>query len=1660
MNLDTETWDVINSYFRDIPNTLVRHHIDSYNDFIINKIPQIFKNFENNPQTNIVLLDANDIHSGITYEIKVYYGGKNHDKYKFGKPTIVNFPSGDISQLYPNEARLKKLTYGADFFYSVEVECTMKKNGVIIFENEPVPNPGYLDNIHLGKIPVMLKSCLCILNDASSEMLVQMGEDPYDLGGYLILDGSEKTIVSQERKAENIIFLNTVTQSTGTEKYTHFVDVKCVSDEAFSKARTVKVQFEKDGPITVRLGQLRPLLKENNNRDVPLFIMFRALGVETDKEIIQYIIGDELYNNINSEKQKNNDLTLQMLDLLRPSILDPYIIDEKIYDRELAEAYLVVLPSRADNSNSGKGGDGKGGKDGDSKGGKDGDGKGGKGGKGGNVDGKSGKDNYSEISSNKVTQLSYLYSTLNESLFPHINNTSNNVNKSKAYYLGYLTRKLLLLKLGLIKDTDRDNFINKRIDLSGFLMASLFRDAFDEVIRNVRVSIGTKYTFNYKEYSGDNIVNIINETTYKKFFSIDKFKEHFNSQLKVGNIGEKKGVVQLLDRGTRHYTIAHLRRIIDNISGGQRVTNNRRRLHATQYGCVCPAETPEGQKVGLNKGLAIISHITFGCNTKPIREFCISQGLETLDDFLPAEIHNLCKVFINGNWFGCHRNPEAFIEIFRLYRRNGLINIFTSIAWECSENEIKIYTDGGRFVRPLYIIENNNLLIQPHHIKDINTKTISFTDLVSGFRKRKHEYNYYDDDVKSLSSIYIDSNETTGSGSGSGSASASGNTQHSIIIDKLRESQSVIEYIDSQEFDTTLLSSSFNILHNNLQHYTHIELHPSMFLSFNAHLLPFIQYNAGTRVIYGSKMVKQGISTYSMNFNNRIDTSAMVLNYPEKPMITCRLNNALGGDKFGHGQNIFVAVAKYNYNQDDAIVGNQSSIDMGLFGISYYKMYEDHEETNTKTGDEFHFYNPDLQFKDEMPNYPEKLLGGKLKNNYSKMDKYGLPIKGEFIENDDIVIGKYFKTKDDSGNVEYRDMSTPSKTDMNGSFVDRVFTWQTNQNGDRMVKVRTCQHKPPVMGDKFSSRNCQKGTFGIVLKKEDLPYTEDGIVPDMILDPASYPSRMTMSQFIEILFGNMAPELGLFGSYNAFETVNLEQINDILETKLGMTSMGNRFLYNGMSGQQMEVTMFSGIVYYQRLKYLVDDKINIRESGHRDNQGITMPGGFYTVKERQSVAGRANHGGLRIGEMERDALLSHGIWGFIKETYIERCDKFIIQVSKASGEISICNPESYLFYDNQTDGIVSYQIDDKLGKTSKVNKGNKTGLIAENIIGLNTYGHKQLDYVQLVVPYTFKLLLQEMQGMCMSVKMDVNYLNKLNDNNNNNNNTEGGIIELTEEDIDNMLNYNGDLDGDGDGDGDGVEVDDGEDNYNEQNGGGEDDDDDEDDEDEDAEDNEDDEVAEDNGSNGTNDENNNENHELINQNGGNALNQPFQRANLNADIMPGGMMNGMMNPMQGGMQVHMDKGNDDDTQHIDLSAYGGSKPEFDIKERDDYQVIEDMNSKLLGLQTGGARDKLENAKSQGINNILQSQPIQMQNDIMQTGGMKTMNNQGLNMSYGQQQPMMNQPMMNQQQPMMNQQNGGMPRVSFDSNIKVVELDTKVSDGFFYSGSKNLDPFAK
>ena len=1562
MNLELETWDIINSYFRDIPNYLSRHHIDSYNDFINNKIPLIFKNYAT--IAPYIIIDK-DIKSGLVYEIQIYYGGKTHDKYTIKKPIITSYPSGKVRQLYPNEARLKNLTYAIDFFFDIDVEITVKKNDITIIDKMPHPNPEILRNIYLGKIPIMLKSDLCVLNGANDELLRIMGEDKYDLGGYFIIDGGEKVIVSQERKAENIIFLNTI--SSNTEKYTHVAEIKCVSDEAFSKARSVKIQLERiGGAITVCLGQKNKFLKEYNNRDVPLFIMFRALGIESDKEILEFIVG-----NLNTE------LAQKMMDLLRPSILDPYILDDDIYDKERAEAYLVKLPSRALSET---------------------------------------KTGISDFVKNKVNQLSMLYSTLDENFFPHISAVAGDLNRAKAYYLGYITRKLLLLRMGLVKDTDRDNFINKRIDLSGFLIATLFRDSFFQTIYAARVAIESIYRFNTKEYSGiDKIAYIINETNITKIFDPEVFKKNFIGSLKKGTISQKVGVVQELDRVSRNNAIAHLRRIIDNVSGN--VTTPRRRLHVSQYGCVCPVETPEGENVGLNKGLAIISHITFGSMARPIIDFLVKHNMELLNDLSPIELQPLTKIFVNGNWVGCHRDPQGITDLLRLYRRNGLINTFISITWEYSINEIYIYTDGGRFVRPLYIIEHNNILLQPRHLIEIQNGNMTFTDLISGFRPRTRDFNYYDGDIKPLSVINLEIHDE-------------------LHLEKLRESQAVIEYLDNQEFDTIMLSKSFNIPYDSLQHFTHVELHPSMMLSFNAHLLPFADFNASARVIFSSKHVKQGISTYAMNFNNRIDTASQIINYPQLPLCQGRLHKAITQNKYGQGQNIFVALVNYNYNQEDAIIGNQSAIDMGLFHSSLYKQYYDFEIRDPQTGEESHFYNP--LYKDEIPTYPDELVAnGSL--DYNIIDKYGFPKPGTVLTDDSVVISKYSKLKDDMGQDVFKDMSTTTKLGNAGAVVDRVFTWQTTAEGVRTVKVRVCKNNAAIMGDKFSSRNGQKGTFGITMPREDLPYTEDGIIPDFILDPVSYHKRMTVNQLIEILFGNLASELGFMGVTNIFETFNIEQINEVLESKLGLTSWGDRILYNGKTGEQINVKIFSGLIFYQRLKYLVNDKINYRICGKRDEKtGTPIPGGLYTIRERQSVSGRAAGGGLRIGEMERDALISHGIWGFIKESFIERCDKFIIHVSVKSGEIAIANPTDGIFYDNISDGIASYQL---------VEGSENKGITPDNIIGLNLYDQKTMDFIQVVVPYSFKLLIQEMEGMMLKLRFNVSNLRNIIVN------TENGMMpELTTEMIDDLMddiNYfdNNEL-FDYEENNDTNEIlDIGE---NVISGGGH--------ADSttsttsntsttDTEAETDDDSISESGNSSNDDEKHNNSQieistgEMPNSTSTSQLTNSHlnsSRPQLTPSTQPSSTQPSTQ-PQESTVAFGGGGYNDIPIEEIDLDQYGGVKPDFEIKERDDEKVIENLNSQLFGIQKGGMDEIIEHAKTEGIKQTFES------------------NLQPQQQPQFQQQHQPQQPQFQQQGGLNFNFNPGNSN-TLNNNIKSVSIDTNIKNGYIYSESKNLDPF--
>lgn len=1277
-NLATEAWDIINSYFTENPNWLARHQLDSYNDFVSHKMPLIFKNVN---KTTAFMFDKLD--GDITYQVDIYLGGKEANRFKIAPPTIYDSNTQLMRPMYPNEARLKNLTYGFDVFVDMELEYTSKKNDEILFENAKLPETEFLKNIYLGKIPIMVHSNMCSLNKIPREALPEFGESQYEPGGYFIIDGREKVFLSQERKVENTIIL----ASLNDNKYTHSAEVKSVNDEAFENARSNKLLVENPGSITFIVGmEDKPFIQPVEGRHTPLFILFRLLGIESDMDIMKMIVGD-----IKSE------LGVKLCELLRPCAHDPLITKFHVYDRQSAEKYMEPLTSRSKTNISNQ------------------------------------QDQLAELNKNKINRLSWLYDTIRENVLPHTGPDFLN----KAYYLAHMTRRLLLRTLDMEKDTDRDSFLNKRVDTCGHLMASLFKECLRQgFMYNARREIETIYELNGNTFLGKNIINLVHQDNYYKVFNFKVFMDGsgptipgFMSSLKRGKIGMKAGVIQALDRINYYAYVSHIRRLNDPVLGG-RVQDKQRYLHNTHYGYLCPAETPEGQSVGLRKALALLTTISIGYPSNQLTEFCFKNGVTALKYLKVLDTHTMTKVFINGNWIGCCMAPAPMIEKFRLMRRNGLINHTTSIAWHTERGEVYICSDTGRLVRPLLIIgPGNELLIQQEDVKAVLTGKKTFSDLCTTRASRKDGSNRNFTDLEILKPEVLDIS-----------------SRDPELLDKLRASQSVMEYIDLNEMDTLLLAKDLSYNQASKNHYTHVDLHPAVILGAMVQTSPSIHHGQGGKYFGHSKHIKQSVSQYTDNFMHRIDTSAHLLHNPEKPIIQTRMTGVMNHDQIGTGNNIIVAIAYYNgYNQEDGIIGNQTALDLGLYDSSYYKMYEEVEKQDEKAGVSEHFFNPKYidsneEFAGSDGGVPESLALKPDDSHHGHLDKYGFAKEGAYLEEDDILIGKYLKAKTQEGQTEYIGMSTHVKDDNVGSYVDKVFTCTTNAAGNRLCKIRTCQHRKPQHGDKFASRNGQKGTFGLLMPREDLPFTTDGVVPDIIVHPSAYPKRMTINQLIELLYGTLAVECGFYGIANGLDTFDTETINEVLCDKLGLSYYGDRVLYNGIYGEQMDVAIFMGPIFYQRLKLQVQDKINARASGVRQD-GVPVPGASYTVRERAVVSGRANGGGIKIGEMERDALIAHGVSGFINERDMVRGDKFYVFVSTVNGEIAIANHEKNIYFDAMADGPLSYHLEDGTGQGKR------------SILGLNTLKKRQTGFIRIAIPYAMKLLIHELNGLGMRLRL-------------------------------------------------------------------------------------------------------------------------------------------------------------------------------------------------------------------------------------------------------------------------------------------------------------------
>ena len=1220
--LNNISWKLLDKYFTEKPHHLVAHHLDTYNDFFDKGINNIFR--ENNP---IRFIERKDKERN---EIKLYLGGKSGKLIYIGKPVIHDETDDRKMQyMYPNYARLRNLTYSVTIHYDIEVDYTYYiEDGDSM---KRIDETDIISQIYLGRFPIMLQSNLCVLKGLPEDIRFNLGECKYDYGGYFIIDGKEKVIIPQEKFANNMIY---VKKNAIDNIYNYSADIRSVSEDTSKPIRTFSIRMV--APDTKYTNNQIVVVIPNVKKPVPLFIVMRALGIITDKDIIKCCILD---------LEKNSDY----LDLFIPSIHDA----GQVFTQITALEYIAVLTK-------------------------------------------------------KKTINSALY-ILMDLLLTHIGE-DNFI--EKAYFLGYMVFKMLKVVAGVNSPTDRDNYKFKRIELSGDLFNDIFREYYLIQNKEIMRNIDKKYYYHKDEYIGEKFKNLI-DSNYLEYFKERTVETGLKKAFK-GNWGADKhtkriGVVQDLNRLSYFTFISQLRKLSLPLDSGAKVVGPRL-LNSSQWGYIDPIDTPDGENIGLHKHLSITTYVTNHISSKSVVEW-LRANMPTLYRIQDSDSHFVSKstkVFVNGLWAGVIiASPIDYVEDFKLYRRNGVIPIYISISFDYENNEIHIFSDSGRLSRPIYYVDKTKTKTKKQisgfeYLKKMKNQTdITWNNIISGFLPKVQQdkidtinklYN-----IQEIQELYPD---------------ISRSSENSNLIASLDKNKGIIDYVDTSEEEGLLIANHIDQLVTN-KYYSHYEILPSLILGVMGNLIIFSSNNPVTRNAFSCGQSKQAVSVFNTNYQMRMDKMAVVLNNGQIPLIKSKYLKYINNEDMPYGVNTIVAIMSYTgYNVEDAILINEGSIKRGLFSTTYYTTYESREESSqVGKGDSNAVFGDVISMN---------IKGLKAGYDYTYIDKSGLVKENTEINDRIVVIGKYSYNAENRENLS--DSSVFTKKGQLG-VVDKSFITE-GEEGFRIAKVRITENRIPGIGDKMASRAGQKGTIGLIIPEEDMPFTSDGIRPDLIINPHAIPSRMTIGQLIESILGKVCATYGGFGDCTAFETKgNHSELYGKLLTNAGFHSSGNQVLYNGYSGEQLFSDIYIGPTYYMRLKHMVKDKINYRARG--PNTALT----------RQPVQGRANDGGLRIGEMERDGVLAHGASAFLNDSFMVRGDEYYLAVCNKTGGIAIYNKDLNIFLSPYVDGPIQFtkSLDGSL-----------------NIENISKYGR---SFSIVRVPYSLKLLIQELQGMNIQMKI-------------------------------------------------------------------------------------------------------------------------------------------------------------------------------------------------------------------------------------------------------------------------------------------------------------------
>mmetsp|Transcript_8496 Transcript_8496/g.37877 ORF Transcript_8496/g.37877 Transcript_8496/m.37877 type:complete len:1216 (-) Transcript_8496:2643-6290(-) len=1142
--VEEDTWDIVSAYFEE--KGLVRQQLNSFNVFVEHTMQSIVE------ETRDILIIPEEQHipgqRASDEDIKYLI---NFGQLRLSKPTFTE-ANAETFPLYPNKARLRNLTYSAPLYCDI----TMKKIRVLNEETgEEEMEEEKTSKVFIGRIPIMLRSMYCLLADMDDEALAAVGECTVDQGGYFVINGSEKVLIAQERMSTNQVH---VFKKTMPSKYSHVAEIRSIAEGGKPVPTSFKVALQgRGGKGEQASSHIIVATLPNIRADIPVVILFRALGFENDKEVMSHIC----YNLADEE----------MMTMLMPSIEEA----APIQDSQVALDYIAKRGP-------------------------------------GDV-----------VRSDRQRRIKYAKELLQKELLPHIG-IGEGIELQKGFFLGYMINRLLSVAMGRRDEDDRDHYGNKRLDLAGALLATLFRQLFRQVVDETQRE--------YRRLVNDGHFNM--ETDALDRINSKKITNGLKYALATGNwnadrtAGVRTGVSQVLSRLTYASSLSQLRRLNSPIGRDGKLAKPRQ-LHNTLWGMICPAETPEGQAVGLVKNLALMAEISVGSSSEPVLAFLEELTTDTLYEISTQDIPDACKIFVNGTWLGIHRDQEYLLDTIRLFRRRGEgIDAEVSIVMDHQYKELRIHTDSGRVLRPLLIVDDGRNQDTDNPVPKLKMKKMHIQKI----------RNQNPDDPNNWSFSHL-------------------------------VSQGLVEYLDIAEEETMMIAMRMKDLGNTraVARYTHCEIHPSLILGVCGSIIPFPDHNQSPRNTYQSAMGKQAMGLYITNYALRMDTMAHVLFYPQKPLVGTRAMEHLKFRSVPSGINAIVAIACYSgYNQEDSVIMCQSAIDRGLFRSVYFRAFSEEEKRRFGGGTEVF----------EKPN-PRECVGTK-PGSYDKLDEDGLVSEGTRISGLDILVGKTIglapppgvEANDEEnmvplvGGKTKKDMSVGAKVTENG-VVDKVMM-TVNDSGSRFVKIRLRSIRVPQIGDKFASRHGQKGTVGITYRQEDMPFSADGIVPDIIVNPHAIPSRMTIGHLIECLLSKVSAIKGVEGDATPFTDTTVEGISAQLQSN-GYQLRGWEMMRNGHTGRPLEAQIFLGPTYYQRLKHMVEDKIHSRSNGP------------VTMLTKQPLEGRSKGGGLRFGEMERDCMISHGAAAFLKERLMDHSDAYRVHVCNICGLIAIANLKNNQF---------------------------------------------------------------------------------------------------------------------------------------------------------------------------------------------------------------------------------------------------------------------------------------------------------------------------------------------------------------------------------------------